>query len=64
MWLLFLRLYFALTLGFLVIYFFARLITPAWVDVAFAIWCALFLLLWTMHLARGRSAPGARDSEE
>ena len=40
------RIYFAVTIILLIIYFFARVVTPFWVDAAFIAWCGLFVVIF------------------
>ena len=51
------RVYLLLTVIVLVIYFFLRAITPPWLDIAFMVWCAVFVAVFTRYL-RKREAAG------
>jgi len=46
------RIYALVTIALLATYFFLRIVTPLWLDMAFIAWCLVFLLVWAVFSRR------------
>jgi len=40
------RIYFVATVALLIAYGIGRAFTPLWLDIAFMLWCGIFLVVW------------------